>query len=88
LQDIEVFSHLHVFFWLHKSTVYNLVVTTPWDIVPHGLFATRSPHRPNTIGHSVVELIEGKKTALKIQGVGAIDGLPVIDIKPYLKNWM
>lgn len=57
LKDIEGFSHLHVFYWLHKSGGYSLSVRTPWDPEPHGLFATRSPHRPNPIGYSVVQLI-------------------------------
>ena len=60
LMDIEGFTHLHVFFWLHKSKGYSLHVNTPWDDVPHGLFTTRSPHRPNPIAHTIVELIEKK----------------------------
>ena len=86
LTDIEGFSHLHVFYWLHKSEGYSLIVQPPWDTKPHGLFATRSPHRPNPIGHSVVELVERKDNILLVKGLDAIEGTPVLDIKPYTKK--
>ena len=86
LKDIEGFSHLHIFYWLHQSEGYSLNVNTPWDTKPHGLFTTRSPHRPNPMGHSIVELAERKGNTLKIKGLDAIDGTPVIDIKPYVKK--
>lgn len=87
LKDIEGFTHLHIFFWLHKSVGYSLHVNTPWDDIPHGLFTTRSPHRPNPIAHTIVELIEQKDIILKVKGLDAIDGTPVIDIKPYVKKF-
>lgn len=86
LQDIEGFSHLHIIYWLHKSKGYSLIVQTPWDSTPHGLFATRSPHRPNPIGHSVVELIERKHNILRVKGLDAIESTPVLDIKPHVKR--
>ena len=86
LKDIEGFTHLHVFYWLHKSKGFSLIVTTPWDTIPHGLFTTRSPHRPNPIGHAVVELVEQKDNILSVRGLDAIEGTPVIDIKPYIKK--
>jgi len=86
LKDIEGFSHLHIFYWLHKSGDYSLIVNTPWDTKPHGLFTTRSPHRANPIGYSVVELIEKKGNILKVKWLDAIEGTPVIDIKPYIKK--
>ena len=84
LKDIETFSHLHVIYWMHKSKDYSLLITTPWDTKLHGLFATRTPNRPNPLGHSVVELIERKGNILKVGGLDAIEGTPVIDIKPYV----
>lgn len=84
LKDIETFSHLHVIYWMHKSKDYSLLITTPWDTKLHGLFATRTPNRPNPLGHSVVELIERKGNILKVRGLDAIEGTPVIDIKPYV----
>lgn len=86
LKDIEGFTHLHVFYWLHKSKGFSLIVTTPWDTISHGLFTTRSPHRPNPIGHAVVELVEQKDNILSVRGLDAIEGTPVIDIKPYIKK--
>jgi len=87
LKDIEGFSHVHVFYWLHKSKEYTLHVNTPWDNIPHGLFATRSPHRPNPIAHTIVKLIEKDYNILKVKGLDAIDGTPLIDIKPYIKKF-
>lgn len=84
LRDIEGFSHLHVLYWMHESTAYALLVQTPWDSEPHGLFATRTPNRPNPVGHSIVELIDRKGNVLEVRGLDAIEGTPVIDIKPYI----
>ncbi len=86
LTDIEGFTHLHVFYWLHKSEGYSLIVQPPWDTKPHGLFATRSPHRPNPIGYSVVELVERRGNILRVRGLDAIEGTPVLDIKPFIKK--
>ena len=86
LYDIEGFSHIHVFYWLHKSKNYSLKVKTPWDDRLHGLFSTRSPNRPNPLGYSVVKIIDLKDNYLKVKGLDAIDGTPVIDIKPYIKK--
>ena len=84
LQDIEGFSHIIVIYWFHKSRGYRLLVRTPWDDVPHGLFSTRSPHRPCPLGLTVVELVVRKKNILKVKGLDAIDGTPLLDIKPYI----
>jgi len=87
LKDIEGFSHLIVLYWLHKSKGYSSLVRTPWDTELHGLFTTRSPHRPNPIGISIVRLIERKGNILGVKGVDAIDGTPLIDIKPYVPEF-
>jgi len=84
LKDIEDFSHLIVLYYLHKSDKYTYLVKTPWDTRPHGLFTTRSPDRPNPIGFSVVKLVEKKGNKLKVKGLDAINGTPLLDIKPYL----
>jgi formylmethanofuran dehydrogenase subunit E len=86
LKDTEGFSHLHVFYWLHKSEGYSLIVTTPWENSPHGLFAVRSPHRPNPIGYAVVHLLKRRGNVLEVKGLDAIEGTPVFDIKPYIKR--
>ncbi len=87
LKDIEGFSHLLVLYWLHKSKGYSLLVRTPWDTELHGLFTTRSPHRPNPIGISIVRLLERKGNILRVRGIDAIDGTPLIDIKPYVPEF-
>ena len=86
LKDIEGYSHIHLFYWLHKSKGYNLLVQTPWDAEKHGVFVTRSPNHPNPLGYSVVKLIERKDNILRVKGLDAIEGTPVIDIKPYIKR--
>jgi len=68
LKDIDGFSHIIIIFWFHKSQGYHLLVKTPWDDVLHGLFATRSPHRPCPLGLTVVELLTRKYTQSK--GIG------------------
>lgn len=86
LEDIQGFSHLHILYWLHDSVGYSLSVKTPWNGSPHGLFATRTPHRPNPIGYSVVELMSRAANVLTVRGLDAVEGTPVIDIKPYIER--
>jgi tRNA-Thr(GGU) m(6)t(6)A37 methyltransferase TsaA len=86
LKDIDGFSHLILLYWLHSAKANSLLVKTPWDSKPHGLFATRSPNRPNPIGFSVVELIEINGNRLKVKGLDALEGTPLLDIKPYLPD--
>ena len=84
LQDIDGFSHIVVIYWFHKSQGYHLMVKTPWDDVPHGLFTTRSPRRPCPLALAVVELVARERNILKVSGLDAIDGSPLLDIKPYV----
>jgi len=86
LQGIEGFSHIIVIYWFHKSEGYHLSIKTPWDDKLHGLFATRSTHRPCRLGLTAVELIVREKNVLEVEGldVDAIDGIPLLDIKPYV----
>jgi len=86
LKDIEGFSHIILIYWFHKSRGYHLLVKTPWDTKPHGLFTTRSPDRPCPLGLCVVELIAREKNILKVKGLDAIDGTPLLDIKPYIPS--
>jgi len=86
LNDIEGFSHIILICWFHKSAGYHLLVTTPWDTKPHGLFTTRSPHRPCPLGLSVVELVAREGNILKVKGLDAINGTPLLDIKPYIPS--
>ncbi len=84
LKDIEGFSHLIVLYLLHESKGYSLLVKTPHDSAPHGVFATRSPDRPNPLGLSVVSLVAREGNILRVGELDAIDGTPVLDIKPYI----
>jgi tRNA-Thr(GGU) m(6)t(6)A37 methyltransferase TsaA len=84
LKDIDGFFHLILLYWLHSAKAFSLLVKTPWDSKPHGLFATRSPNRPNPIGFSVVDLIEINGNRLKVKSLDALEGTPLLDIKPYL----
>jgi len=86
LKDIEGFSHIIVIYWFNKSQGYHLLVKTPWDDSLHGLFTTRSPRRPCPLGLTVVELVAREKNILKVKGLDAIDGTPLLDIKPYIPS--
>jgi len=86
LQDIEGFSHLFVIWAFDRSEGCDLVGTPPIDDRPHGVFATRSPRRPNPIGLTVVELLGREGRALHVRGVDMLDGTPILDIKPYLSS--
>jgi tRNA-Thr(GGU) m(6)t(6)A37 methyltransferase TsaA len=86
LKDVEGFSHIILIYWLHKSAGYHLLVTPPGDSKPRGLFTTRSPNRPNPLGLCVVELVAKEGRILKVRGLDAIDGSPLLDIKPYIPS--
>jgi len=83
LRDIEQCSHLIVLYWQDKANRSTLQTRTPWGPEIHGVFATRSPNRPNPIGFCVVELLDRNGTILKVRGMDALDGSFLIDIKPY-----
>ena len=90
LDDLGQFSHIIVLYWIHRSR-------RPYPVKVHprgdprralmGVFATRSPSRPNPIGQATVELLERKANTLKVRGLDAIDGSPVLDIKPYIPGY-
>ncbi|AQQ08552.1 S-adenosyl-L-methionine-binding protein [Sedimentisphaera cyanobacteriorum] len=84
LEDLEEFSHIVVVFHLHKASKPSLKAHPPWEGRRHGVFATRSPYRPNPIGLSVVRLIRIEGGNLHIAGIDMADGSPVLDIKPYV----
>ncbi|MCK4815835.1 tRNA (N6-threonylcarbamoyladenosine(37)-N6)-methyltransferase TrmO, partial [bacterium] len=78
LKDIETFSHIIVFYVFDRSSGWNPLVQTPWEQKRHGVFATRSPRRPNPIGMTVVKLVGRSGSTLHVQGLDAFDGSPVI----------
>jgi tRNA (adenine37-N6)-methyltransferase len=86
LTDIEGFSHLYVIWVFDRAAGYELLGTPPTDSRPHGVFATRSPKRPNPIGLTVVRLLGREGRRLRVAGVDMLDGTPILDIKPYLSS--
>jgi tRNA-Thr(GGU) m(6)t(6)A37 methyltransferase TsaA len=86
LKDVEGFSHLFVLWVFDRSTDFELVGNSPADNRPHGVFATRSPRRPNPIGLTVVELLRRDNASLHVRGVDMLDGTPILDIKPYMSS--
>ncbi len=86
LTDIEGLSHLFVIWEFDRAQGFDLVGTPPCDNRPHGVFATRSPRRPNPIGLTVVELVRRDGADLHVRGVDMLDGTPILDIKPYLSS--
>ena len=86
LTDIEGFSHLFVIWVFDRSESCELLGTPPTDTKPHGVFATRSPFRPNPIGLTVVRLVGREGRNLKVAGLDMLDGTPILDIKPYLSS--
>ena len=86
LTDIEGFSHLFVIWVFDKSEGCELMGRPPTDNRDHGVFATRSPYRPNPIGLTVVKLIRREGTRLLVHGVDMLDGTPILDLKPYLSS--
>jgi len=92
LDGLEGFSHIIVIYWLHlvvdRSRMADKIhprgdIESPLV----GRFATRSPYRPNPLGQKVVRLLERRGNVLRVQGLDALDGTPVIDIKPYIPGY-
>jgi tRNA-Thr(GGU) m(6)t(6)A37 methyltransferase TsaA len=88
LDGIDKNSHVVVLFWMHKvgkeaRSTLKLHPKGREDLPLIGVFATRSPHRPNPIGIRAVKLLERNNNVLKVQGLDAMNGSPVLDIKPY-----
>ena len=86
LLDIEGFSHLFVIWVFDRSDGCELLGTPPCDNREHGVFATRSPYRPNPIGLTVVELLRRDGACLYVRGIDMLEGTPILDIKPYLSS--
>lgn len=86
LMSIEGFSHLFVIWEFDRAEGFELVGAPPTDDRPNGVFATRSPRRPNPIGLTVVELLGRNGNQLNVCGVDMLDGTPILDIKPYLSS--
>jgi tRNA-Thr(GGU) m(6)t(6)A37 methyltransferase TsaA len=84
LKDLAGFSHVWVVFWFSYSRGWNSQLVPPRDVKKRGVFATRSPHRPNPIGISVVRLLQVQGLMVRVRGLDMLDGTPVLDLKPYI----
>ncbi|WP_028580644.1 tRNA (N6-threonylcarbamoyladenosine(37)-N6)-methyltransferase TrmO [Desulfogranum japonicum] len=87
LADLSGFSHIILLYHFHLSTRTELVVTPFMDTCKRGVFATRSPLRPNHIGLSIVELLAVENNRLIVQGIDIVDSTPLLDVKPYIHNF-
>lgn len=99
LKDVEGFSHLTILYEFHKSVKRSvkkkhyleslgLLVKPYLDDTPRGLFVTRSPNRLNPIGLTIVELLKRGGNILQVKGVDMLDGTPLLDIKPYVSEFV
>ncbi len=95
LDDVEGFSHLHLIYWLHRAAdiVKSIAGPSPLkvvpflDDVPRGIFATRTPVRPNPLGLRIVRLVERHGADLLVEDLDVLDGTPLLDIKPYVEGF-
>jgi len=92
LDGLDEFSHLIVLYWMHqlpagKQLSLKVHPMGKLELPLVGRFATRSPNRPNPVGQATVRLLERRGNILKVKGLDAIDGTPVIDIKPYIPGY-
>jgi len=89
LKDLDGFSHVYLIYHFHKVKEPKLQVVPFNDKTntPRGVFATRTPMHPNSLGLSVVELVKVEGNVVTIKGVDILDGTPLLDIKPYIENF-
>ena len=91
LDNLDEFSHIIVLYWMHQVAGNKLSTKVHpmgnQELPAVGLFATRSPNRPNPVGKATVRLLKRQGNILKVEGLDAIDGTPVIDIKPYIPGY-
>jgi tRNA-Thr(GGU) m(6)t(6)A37 methyltransferase TsaA len=87
LKDLDGFSHIILVCHFQMSSEFRLQVVPSGETETRGLFSTRSPNRPNPIGVSIVRLKKIKNNILLISDLDILDGTPVIDLKPYVREF-
>jgi len=92
LAGLERYSHIIVTYWAHLATnPTDMALSVRYKGNPKlpmvGVFASRSPYRPNPLGHKVARLLEIRGNTLKVEGLDALDGTPVLDIKPFIPHY-
>ncbi len=87
LADLDGFDRVWLIYWFHRASAAKMSVIPYRDTVAHGLFATRVPARPNTIGMSCVRLLNIEGNILRLAEVDILDDTPLLDIKPYVPQY-
>jgi len=87
LKDLEKFSHIIIIYYFHKAEQVKLTVKPFLDKETHGVFATRTPVRPNHIGMSVVEIDKINENIIYVKNIDVLDGTPILDIKPFVPEF-
>ena len=89
LKDLDGFSHVYLIYYFHKIEEHSLSVIPFNDKTdtPRGVFSTRTPMHPNSIGLSVVKLVAVEKNIVTVQGIDILDGTPLLDIKPHIGSF-
>jgi len=87
LKDIDTFSHIYILYLFDRAGEIQLVRPTFLDDDPHGIYASRHPCRPNSIGMSIVRLKERQDNILIVIGIDVLDNTPLLDIKPYIPRF-
>jgi tRNA-Thr(GGU) m(6)t(6)A37 methyltransferase TsaA len=87
LEDLDGFEYVWILYWFDRNTTWKPKVLPPTEQrIKRGVFATRSPHRPNPLGLSLCKLIDVRGRTIRIEDPDMLDGTPVLDIKPYLPH--
>jgi tRNA-Thr(GGU) m(6)t(6)A37 methyltransferase TsaA len=87
LADLDGFDRVWLIYWFHRAAPAKMSVIPYRDTIAHGLFATRVPARPNTIGMSCVRLLNIENNILRLAEVDILDDTPLLDIKPYVPQY-
>ena len=87
LSDLDGFSHIYIIYSFHKSEGFSLKTKPFLSDKFFGVFATRAPKRPNSIGISVVKILSINKNIIEIENVDVLNGTPLLDIKPYIPQF-
>jgi tRNA (adenine37-N6)-methyltransferase len=87
LKDLSGFSRVWLIYYLDRAKTWEPLVVPYRDVRQRGLFATRTPARPNAIGISAVKLVSVEEGAIEVEEIDVLDGTPILDIKPYLPKF-
>ncbi len=89
LKDLDGFSHVYLIYYFHKiqKPALHVIPFNDKTNTHRGVFSTRTPMHPNSIGLSVVEIVSVKDNVVTIKGIDILDGTPLLDIKPYIENF-